>query len=128
MDVARLQRIPVFGELSTEELRTIAAYAIEVSAAEGDVLISEGDFSSQFMAIEEGTAKVVRGDEHLADLKAGDLIGEAGVLDRSKRNATVIATSPVVLVTFTHWDLKRIQKNLPGAFDKIRGVQEERAR
>lgn len=127
MDVGRLQRIPVFGELSTEELRTIAAYAIEVSAAEGDVLISEGDFSSQFMAIEEGTAKVMRGDEHIADLEAGDLIGEAGVLDRQRRNATVVATSPVVLVTFTHWDLKRIQKNLPDAFAKIQSVQQQRS-
>src|SRR5919206_1152464 len=107
MDPARLKKIPVFADLSEQELEHIAALAAEVSVPAGKELVREGDYSYDVLAIEEGEAKVERSGEHVADLGPGDVIGEMGVLDRSQRSATVTATTPMRLITLTSWDVRR---------------------
>ena len=126
MDASRLKSIPLFEEVGDEELGQIAPFAQEESVAEGTVLVREGDFSYEFMAIEEGQAEVSRGGEHVADLGPGDFFGEMGLLERTLRNATVTAKSPMRLVTLTGWDLRRVERAAPEAMDRIRTVLEER--
>jgi hypothetical protein len=59
VDAARLTAIPVFSELSPEEARRLSAFATETSAAAGEVLMRQGDFSTELIAIEEGAADVI---------------------------------------------------------------------
>ena len=92
----------------------------------GKELVREGDYSYDVLAIEEGTASVDRGGEHIADLGPGDVFGEMGVLEREQRNATVVATSPMLLVTLTSWDIRRLQKTAPKAVDHLREVVAQR--
>jgi CRP/FNR family transcriptional regulator, cyclic AMP receptor protein len=108
MDPARLTSIPIFSELSPEEARRLATFATETSAAEGQILMKEGDYSVELIAIEEGTADVIQGGSTVASLGAGDLIGEMGLLERRPRNADVIATSPMRLIKLTHWEIRRM--------------------
>lgn len=126
MDPARLRKIPVFSDLADEELRHVAALAAEVSVPAGKELVREGDYSYDVLAIEEGTASVERDGEHIADVGPGDVVGEMGVLERSQRNATVRATSPMLLVTLTGWDVRRLRKSAPSAVEHLRGVVAER--
>ena len=127
MDPARLKKIPVFADLSDDELGHIAALAAEVSVPEGKELVREGDYSYDVLAIEEGTASVDRHGEHIADLGPGDVFGEMGVLKREQRNATVVATSPMLLVTLTSWDIRRLRKTAPKAVDHLRAVVAQRS-
>jgi len=122
VDPARLKKIPVFADLSDEQLGHVAALAAEVSVPAGRELVREGDYSYDVLAIEEGTARVERHGERLADLGPGDVFGEMGVLERSQRNATVVATSPMLLITLTSWDIRRIGKSAPEAVAHLRGV------
>jgi CRP/FNR family transcriptional regulator, cyclic AMP receptor protein len=126
VDPDRLRKIPVFSDLDNEELASIAALAAEVSVPAGKELVREGDYSYDVLAIEEGTASVERRGEHVADLGPGDVVGEMGVLERSQRNATVRATSPMRLVTLTGWDVRRLRKSAPNAVDHLRGVVAQR--
>ena len=126
MDASRLKSIPLFEEVGDEELAQIAPFATEVSVEEGRELVREGDFSYEFMAIEEGQVEVTRGGDHLADLGPGDFFGEMGLLEKTLRNATVTAKTPMRLVTLTGWDLKRVERAAPEAMGRIRSVLEER--
>jgi CRP/FNR family transcriptional regulator, cyclic AMP receptor protein len=126
MDPARLKKIPVFSDLTDDEIAHVAAIAAEVSVPKGKELVREGDYSYDVLAIEEGTASVERAGGKIADLGPGDVIGEMGVLDRSQRNATVKATSPMLLVTLTSWDVRRLRKSAPGAVEHLRGLVEQR--
>lgn len=126
MDATRLKRIPVFADLSEDALNKIAALAAEVSVPEGKELVREGDYSYDVLAIEEGTASVSRGGEVIADLGPGDVIGEMGVLERSQRNATVVATSSMLLVTLTSWDIRKLRKSTPEVVEHLRSVVEAR--
>jgi CRP/FNR family transcriptional regulator, cyclic AMP receptor protein len=126
MDTARLKRIPVFADLDDDALTNIAALAAEVSVPAGKELVREGDYSYDVLAIEEGTAEVTRSGDHIADLGPGDVIGEMGVLERSQRNATVIATSSMLLVTLTSWDIRKLRKSAPAVVDHLLKLVEQR--
>jgi CRP/FNR family transcriptional regulator, cyclic AMP receptor protein len=126
LDVSRLKATPLFEDVPEEELRQIAGFAQEVTVDAGRELVREGDFSYEFMTIEEGEAEVTRDGEHLADLGPGDFFGEMGLLEKTLRNATVTAKTPMKLVTLTGWDLKRMERHIPEAIERVRATLEER--
>jgi len=119
MDPNRLKAIPLFSDLSDEEARRLAAFATETSAAEGQILMKEGDYSTELIAIEEGSADVEKGGQTIASLHAGDLIGEIGLLNREPRNATVIATSPMQVFKLTHWEIRRMSDDTVHRIERI---------
>jgi CRP/FNR family transcriptional regulator, cyclic AMP receptor protein len=125
MDPNRLTAIPIFSELSEEEARRLATYATETSVADGQILMKQGDYSVELIAIEEGTADVLRDGEKIASVKEGDLIGEMGLLERRPRNADVIATSPMRVLKLTHWEIRRMSQDTVDRIQKT--IQERRS-
>jgi CRP/FNR family cyclic AMP-dependent transcriptional regulator len=126
MDPNRLRSLPLFADVSDEELSQVATFAQEISVEAGRELVREGDFSYEFMAIEQGEAEVTRHGEHVADLGPGDFFGEMGLLEKTLRNATVTAKTPMQLVTLTGWDLRRIERSIPQAVARVRAVLDAR--
>ncbi len=126
MDPNRLRSLPLFADVSDEELSQVATFAQEISVEAGRQLVREGDFSYEFMAIEQGEAEVTRHGEHVADLGPGDFFGEMGLLEKTLRNATVTAKTPMQLVTLTGWDLRRIERSIPQAVARVRAVLDAR--
>lgn len=126
VDADRLRNISVFADLDDDALQNIASLAAEVSVPEGKELVREGDYSYDVLAIEEGTARVERGGQEIDQVGPGDIIGEMGVLERSQRSATVVATSPMRLVTLTSWDVRRLRKTAPDAVEHLRSLVEQR--
>jgi CRP-like cAMP-binding protein len=124
MDPDRLKAIPLFASLDDETLRAIATFATETSVPAGKHLLTEGDYAYELMAIEEGQAEVVRGGKHVATLGPGEFFGEMALLENTLRTASVVALTPMLLVTISHWDLKRVG----GAMTQIRATLEERKR
>jgi CRP/FNR family cyclic AMP-dependent transcriptional regulator len=126
LDPNRLRSFSVFEGVGDEQLREIATFADEVSVEQGRHLVDEGDFSYELMAIEEGEAEVSREGQPVATLGPGDLFGEIGLLERDRRNATVVAKTPMRLITLTGWDVKRMERSMPEAVEKIRQTMEQR--
>jgi CRP/FNR family transcriptional regulator, cyclic AMP receptor protein len=110
MDPDNLRAVPLFAEMADHDLKVIATFATEDSVPAGAMLMREGDYSNDMVAIEAGTADVVHGDRTVASLGPGDIVGEMGVLTRELRTASVVATSPMRLVRLTTWDVKRLPK------------------
>jgi len=127
MDTAQLKRIPLFSDAPDEELKQVAAFAETKAVPEGTEVITEGGFSRALLAIEKGTAEVTRDGEHVADLGPGDIFGEAGMLDESMRSASVVATSPMKLISLGHFEVKRLKKDAPDVYGRIEELVEERS-
>jgi CRP-like cAMP-binding protein len=126
MDPQELARIPLFSDLSEEDVEAVATYADEVTVSEGKHLVDEGGYAYDLFAIIEGTAQVISGGHVVADLGPGDFFGEAGVLEKQQRNATVVAKTRMRLVTLTGWDLRRMRKQLGPVMDKLEQAIEQR--
>src|ERR1700751_988388 len=119
MDPARLKAIPIFSQLSDEEANRLAAFATETSVAEGQILMKQGEYSTELIGIEEGTADAIRVGKKIAYLKEGNLIGEMGLIEREPRNADVIATSPMRVMKLTHWEIRRMSEE---TLDRIKEI------
>jgi CRP/FNR family cyclic AMP-dependent transcriptional regulator len=127
VDVSQLKRIPLFQEVPDENLRQVATFAVSEEHPEGTVVVREGAYSNHFYAIEDGTAKVERDGQKLADLGPGDVFGEQGLLEKQERSASVTATSPLKVIKIEHWELDRMKKSMPEVVDQLRARVEERA-
>ena len=126
MDATQLKRIPIFADVPEEDLSVITTFATTEEVPEGKTIVREGDYANAFMAIEEGSARVIRDGQEVGQLSQGDIFGEIGVIEKEKRTASVEATSRVRLIKIEHWELNRLKKKLPEVYEKIANLAAER--
>jgi len=126
MDPQELGQIPLFSDLAEDDLNALATYADEVTVSEGKHLVDEGGYAYDLFAIIEGKAQVIVGGEVVAELGPGDFFGEAGVIEKQQRNATVVAKTRMRLVTLTGWDLRRMRRQLGPVMEKLEAAIEQR--
>lgn len=127
MDANELRQIPLFSDLSDDDLRALATYVDEVTVSEGKHLVDEGGYAYDLFVIVEGKAQVIVGGDVVAELSPGDFFGEAGVLEKQQRNATVVAGTRMRLVTLTGWDLRRMRRQLSSVMDKLEQAIRDRS-
>jgi CRP-like cAMP-binding protein len=127
VDPSELKNIPLFAEVPDDKLVKVATFASLETAVEGKTIIREGGSANAFYAIEDGTVKVERDGEHLADLGPGDVFGEQALLEKSERGASVTATSPVRLIRIDHWEIPRMKKAMPEVVEELQRKVAERS-
>ena len=119
MDPSQLKRFSLFEDVEDDKLAKIAPFTMLVEFAEGKVIIQEGGFANDFYAIDEGTVKIEKGGDEVAELGPGDIFGEQGLLDKQERSASVIAASTVRALKIEHWELHRMRKAMPEVVDQL---------
>jgi CRP-like cAMP-binding protein len=101
-----LQRVPLFADLSTDEVQQIALLFKERHFSQGETVVKEGSDGAAFFLIDSGDAIVsVAGSERVS-LKAGDYFGEIALIDEGTRSATITATSELVCYGLTLWEFR----------------------
>jgi CRP/FNR family transcriptional regulator, cyclic AMP receptor protein len=128
MDEARLKQSPLFAGLNRKERQALAPRTDEVDLDQGRVIVREGEWPYEFFAIEQGTVEVRRGDQLLAELGPGDFFGEMGLVSDTRRNASVVASSPVTVIVMTAQAFRQTSREMPEVATKIRAAIEERCR
>ncbi len=119
MDVSQLKTIPLFSDVPDDALKRVATFAELESYPEGAAVVKEGGYANDFFAIEDGTAKVEKDGEKLADLGPGDVFGEQALLEGEQRSASVIATSPLRVIKIAHWELDKMKRDMPDAVAEL---------
>jgi CRP/FNR family cyclic AMP-dependent transcriptional regulator len=114
-----LKRIPLFAACSKAELKKVATITDEVSLREGSVLTKEGRAGHEFVVLIDGTARVTRKGEVLADLGPGDWLGEIALLTKAPRTATVTATSPIQALVITDRAFRQVVQKTPAIAMKV---------
>jgi CRP-like cAMP-binding protein len=128
MDVERLRRLDLFGELDHHDLSAVARWVDEVEIAAGDLLIQEGALPYELFMIEEGTAQVERGGAVLANLGPGDVVGEMAVILQERRGASVRATTPIRALAISVEEFQEMAEEMPEVAAQIRSTTERRRR
>ena len=73
--------------------------ATPVRVRAGEVLVREGARNRQFVLLQEGTLRVTRGGEQVAELGAGDFVGELSLLGDGTATATVTTATAAIAST-----------------------------
>jgi CRP/FNR family transcriptional regulator, cyclic AMP receptor protein len=102
IDIAALEKIPLFNSLRPEQLKMILGITVERSVAPSEHLCREGDPATSLFFLVQGKVRVSKqipgvGEEALAILEPGDYFGEMALIDDSPRSADAITNTPCVL-------------------------------
>jgi CRP/FNR family transcriptional regulator, cyclic AMP receptor protein len=100
--IAALKRVPLFSQLTANELKFVASRTDEVSIGAGRRLTRQGYPSDSFYVLLDGEVEVIVDDKMRATLKAGDFFGEISMLDRGVGTATVVTKTPVRMMVMSH--------------------------
>jgi CRP-like cAMP-binding protein len=123
-----LAHLPVFNNLSDEEIGEIVRLFKAAPMKAGQVLVNEGDTSQSMLIVESGQVAVVKtthqGDEKaLAILDAPTVIGELSLLDGVKRSATVRCTKDGQAWRIERSDFEVLRQNFhPAAFKVLHNL------
>jgi hypothetical protein len=113
--------IPLFKGFSRTEIHSLIMAGSLKNIAAGDVLFHKGEPSDSMYTIISGTMDVVdtvADDDTCLDsssqrlinrMRAGDVLGEMGLLRSAPRSATVVACEPVELLPINWKMIKRLQ-------------------
>ncbi|MGH8977788.1 MAG: cyclic nucleotide-binding domain-containing protein [Acidimicrobiia bacterium] len=114
METKRIAAFPAFANLPPEELDEFAGAMSEVEVATGAAVIRSDDYGTALYLVEAGNADVLNdaGDASKA-LGPGDTFGEIGLVLTGQRTATVVARTPMRLLSLSGQDFDRIRPQVP---------------
>ena len=85
----RIRKLSFFRNVDRKALEHLESAADEVTVRAGHILIEQGHNHNEVLIIEEGVAEVLVDGNVVAEVPAGELIGELALLDRGPATATV---------------------------------------
>lgn len=109
-----LRAVPLFANCSNADLTAIAAAVDEIEVEPGRILITEGEAGKEAFIIVSGEATVSRDGQVVATLHPGAPFGEMALVDRSPRNATVTAATPLRLLVLGQREFVALLDGSPG--------------
>ena len=101
-----LQRVPLFADLTKQEVQQIARLFKERRFSEGETVIQEGSGGAAFFVIESGEATVLIRGKKRTTLKPDDFFGESAMIDEGTRMPTITADTELVCYGLTYWDFR----------------------
>lgn len=114
-----LQKVPIFANLSPEDLRRVALVSREKLFSPNEIICYEGDPGDELYIVVSGRVQVLvgygeSGVKTVAVMGEGEAIGEVAILDDVPRTATLRAYGgPVRLLTLGADEFKRIMRERP---------------
>jgi CRP-like cAMP-binding protein len=126
VDSSRIAAFPDFAALPAEELDELAASLREVEIEAGANVITADDYGTAIYLIEQGEADVVEGSREPNTVGTGDVVGEIGLLLTGQRTATVVARTPMRLLSLSGQDFDRIRARVPEVERTLRRLGLER--
>jgi CRP-like cAMP-binding protein len=128
VDTNRIAALPVFADLPATEIAELAAAMHSVNVEADTNVVTVDEYGTAIYFIEEGEADVATDDGQAAQaLGPGDAFGEIALLLTGQRTATVVARTPMRLLSLAGQDFERIRSRVPGAESALRRLGAERA-
>jgi CRP-like cAMP-binding protein len=128
VDTSRIGALPVLADLPGAELDQLAAAMSEVEVEAGAEVVTLDDYGTAIYFIELGEADVLPdGHETTETLGPGDTFGEIALLLTGERSATVVARTPMQLLSLSGQDFQRIRADVPELERSLRRLGAGRA-
>jgi CRP-like cAMP-binding protein len=109
----------VFGSIRSLDVRSLAGPVLDVNVSAGVRLVHEGEAIGTFFVIRSGNAELWHGDHRLRTIGTGDCFGEIDPASSEPQRVSVIASSPMRLLTFSAFGIDRLCATIPAARERI---------
>jgi CRP-like cAMP-binding protein len=128
VETSRIAAFLVVADLPAAELDELAAVMNEIEVEAGTKVIELDEYGTAIYFIEQGEADVLTdGGEATQTLGPGETLGEIALLLTGQRTATVVARTPMRLLSLAGQDFQRIRARVPELERSLRRLGLERA-
>jgi CRP-like cAMP-binding protein len=110
-----LAQLPLLADAPDTVLARLETLMTPVRVTAGQVLVREGARNRQFVLVQEGTLQVVKHGQPVAELGAGDFVGEVSLLGDGTATATVTTVSDAVVWVSTSAEFDGVLHSTLGA-------------
>ena len=117
--VNSLRSIWLFSGCNKKELALLERACDEADAPAGTLICEEGHSGRDFYLILSGEARVEKGGAEVAILGAGSHFGELSLLDHQPRSASVIAVTPMKLMTLSAREFISVLEEIPSMAQRL---------
>ncbi|KAA1421951.1 cyclic nucleotide-binding domain-containing protein [Nocardioides humilatus] len=115
-----------FEHFTPKEVAKISGLGRRVHLPEGWSPIWKDTPADKAYIILDGTVSVRRDGEEIAQLGAGDIVGEAAIMGHSLRTATIVALTPLDTIHLTDETLIQLDKEMPSFHQALVEVAQSR--
>jgi CRP-like cAMP-binding protein len=100
-----LEQVPLFHGCDAETLDRLADVTAELAFTDGQVIVQQGQVGNGLYVVVSGGVRILAGDDELARLGPGQMLGELTVIDQQPRAASALAEGATVCLALASWDL-----------------------
>jgi HEAT repeat protein len=116
--IVALRKVPLFRELSPDDLRHVAETAAEHLYPDGSVLAEQGDPGDAMHVVVTGEVRVLMGEKaagavEVARRGPGYIVGEMAILSEEPRMASLVASGDVRTLSIDRPRFRRIVQERP---------------
>jgi voltage-gated potassium channel len=119
IDVATIATIPLFEGLPSDELERIAGWLEPIDVPAEWHLLNQGSYPDGFFVVLEGTVRIERNGDPVAELGPGEFFGEIALLEDNKRTATVATATRVRAAVMDQADFFEMTAEIPAISKRI---------
>ena len=116
----------ILDALEPRDAERVLAAGTPLTLPQGWSPIAERTPADKAYLILDGEVSVRRAGQEVATLGAGTVVGEAAIVNRTLRSATVVALTPLRVVHFTSERLRQLSEDVPAFGEALRAASAER--
>ena len=125
--VSFFRQVALFRSLDDADLGELLRAIRPMEIAAGELIFRQGEAGDAAYAIQTGRVEILVGDPaqavKVAELSAGDVLGELALLDGSPRSAAARAVTDVSLFRIDQGEFDYLRRNMrPAAYKVIRSI------
>jgi CRP/FNR family cyclic AMP-dependent transcriptional regulator len=122
----KLEQLHRLEDLSTKDLKTVIDKGRHVTLPANWSLIWEKTPADKAYLIVDGEVSVRKGNEEIAKLGPGDVIGEMAIVGHKLRSASVVSLTPLEVIHFTKESLEELLDEVPAFGEALRDTTSDR--
>jgi CRP-like cAMP-binding protein len=119
IDIATITEIPLFEGLPPDQLERIAGWLEPIDVPAEWHLLNQGSYPDGFFVVLEGTVRIERDGDLVAELGPGQFFGEIALLEDNKRTATVATATRVRAAVMDQADFFEMTAQIPAISKRI---------
>ncbi len=123
-----LRSVPVFKDLSPEDLMKLAEIASASEHGQGKVVFRQGDPGDVLCVVVSGCVEIRNGAQRIATQRPNDFFGELALFDQEPRSADAVCVEDTVLLEIGGADLEALMERRPEIAREIIRVLARRLR
>ena len=114
------------GAFNDDEIAALEGFSTTITLSAGTDFATQGQTGQEAMVVLSGMAGVVRDGKTVAEVGAGDVIGELALLSNEPRSATLTAITDVQVMVLNRREFASLLDSCPSLNDRVQKLADER--